>query len=343
MSKRNQSPRMADVAKAAGVSTMTVSRAFRHDGSISDKRRNEILKLAEEMGYVFDMSASELRSKKSGFVTFTVPSLNNPNFADTVLGMTDMLAEHDLEVLLGYTDYQIDKEERMIRQLLRRNPEALVVTGSTHTAEARRIMEQAAIPVVECWDAPKSPIGHSVGFSNDDAGALMAQHLIEQGYRKIAFIGGETDTDTRGQARRRGFAGHLAEAGLEATRIVTAGKPPVDARRGARGAKLVREMYPDTEAVMCVSDSAAFGAMTEFQRLGLSVPEDMAVAGFGAFDVSQFAIPPITTVDPNARAIGARVADLLVTILRGEPDGDGLRHVAVKPTAVPRASTNVSK
>lgn len=330
---------MADVARAAGVSTMTVSRAFRADASVSDKRRDEILRIAEEMGYIFDRSASELRTKRTGFVAVTVPSINNPNFADSVRGLTDTLAEWGLEVLLGYTNYRIDQEEQMVRQLLRRKPEALVVTGSTHTGAARQRLARAQIPIIECWDEPADPVGYSVGFSNPDVGAMMAEHLIGKGYRKIAFISGDTDFDTRGVARRKGFMTKLADAGLDATRLITAGWPPVGASHGADGARQIMRDYPDTEAVMCVADVAAFGALTEFQRVGKSVPHDIAVAGFGAFDVSAFSIPPITTIDPNAYEIGREAGLLIGSLLRGDADVHRPSHRAVAPMLVARAST----
>lgn len=332
-------PRMADVARAAGVSTMTVSRAFRSDGSVSDKRRDEILKIAEAMGYVFDRGASEMRTKKTGFVAVCVPSINNPNFADTVRGLTDAVAEHDLEVLLGYTNYQVEREEQMIRQLLRRKPEAIIVTGSAHTEAARDMLVKARVPVIETWDEPADPVGYSVGFSNAVAGEMMADHFIARGYRRIAFIGGATGNDTRGVARRRGFVGRLEAAGRGPVHEITLGKPPAEARHGAEGARLLLETFPETEAVMCVSDAAAFGAMSEFQRLGLSVPGDIAVAGFGAFDVSAFAIPAMTTIDPNAREIGRAAGDLIRTLLRDKPAMAGTRHVPVEPALVVRQST----
>ncbi len=332
-------PRMADVARAAGVSTMTVSRAFRSDGSVSDKRRDEILKIAEAMGYVFDRGASEMRTKKTGFVAVCVPSINNPNFADTVRGLTDAVAAHDLEVLLGYTNYQVDREEQMIRQLLRRKPEAIIVTGGAHTLAARTLLERARIPVIETWDEPSEPVGYSVGFSNAIAGEMMADHFIARGYRRFAFIGGKTENDTRGVARRRGFVRKLEAAGLGPVHLVTLGKPPIEARHGAEGARMLLEMHPQTEAVMCVSDGAAFGAMSEFQRLGLSIPGDMAVAGFGAFEVSAYAIPAITTIDPNAHVIGQTAGTLIVQLLRDPASHAMKRHAAIEPTLVVRQST----
>ena len=160
---------MADVARVAGVSPMTVSRAFKADSSVSEATREAILKAADELGYVFDSTASSLRSQRTDFVAVTIPSINNANFADTVRGLSDGLKARGLQILLGTTDYDMAEEERLIEQLLRRRPEAIVVTGGKHTARARRMLENAGIPVIETWDLPETPIGHVVGFSNAEA------------------------------------------------------------------------------------------------------------------------------------------------------------------------------
>ncbi|MGL6209203.1 MAG: LacI family DNA-binding transcriptional regulator, partial [Paracoccaceae bacterium] len=147
-----KTPTMTDVARLAGVSPMSVSRAFKADASVSGQTREAILKAADELGYVFDSTASNLRSQKTDFVAVTIPSINNANFADTVRGLTEGLQARGLQILLGYTDYDMAKEEQLIEQLLRRRPEAIVVTGGHHTPRARRLLANAGIPVVETWD-----------------------------------------------------------------------------------------------------------------------------------------------------------------------------------------------
>ena len=180
---------MKDVAAAAGVSPMTVSRAFRADAPIDQQTRERILKIAEDVGYVFDERASALRMQKSGFVAVTVPTLNNPNFAQTVDSLSNELALARVQVLLGYDRYDIDEEEARIEQLLRRRPEAFVVTGGRHTQRARRLLEASGVPVVETWDMPQDPIEHVVGFCNARAMGQLVDHVVGQGARRIALIG----------------------------------------------------------------------------------------------------------------------------------------------------------
>lgn len=328
---------MADVARLAGVSPMTVSRAFRTDSSISGPTREAILKAADSLGYVFDSTASSLRSQKTDFVAVTIPSINNANFADTVRALSDGLKPRGLQILLGTTDYDMNEEERLIEQLLRRRPEAIVVTGGNHTPRARRLLENAGIPAIETWDLPETPIDHVVGFSNARAVRGMVDHLVGRGMTRIAFIGGDASRDTRGADRRAGFVAAMTAHGLDASRLVAAGSPPISMREGAEAmARLLRDL-PDTEAVICVSDLSAFGALTECQRRGVAVPERISIAGFGDYEIAEISVPSLTTIDPHPREIGRRTVRLIEDLLDGRQTEPA--RVGITPVLILRQST----
>lgn len=337
MTPPRKPPTMADVARVAAVSPMTVSRAFKSDSSVSDATRENILQAAETLGYVFDSTASNLRSQKSDFVAVTIPSINNANFADTLRGLSDGLQARGLQILLGSTNYDIHEEERLIEQLLRRRPGAVVVTGGKHTPRARRLLENAGVPVIEIWDLPVAPIGHVVGFSNAAAVRLLVDHLVAKGCTKIAFIGGDADRDTRGADRRAGFIAAMQAHGLEATRLIAVGAPPISMREGAEAMARLIETLPDTEAVICVSDPSAFGALTECQRRGIAVPDRISIAGFGDYDIAAVAFPSLTTVNPFPREIGLQTAALLLEVLDA-PDSPA-RVIAITPDLITRESS----
>ncbi|MDE3081346.1 MAG: LacI family DNA-binding transcriptional regulator [Paracoccaceae bacterium] len=315
---------MIDVARLAGVSPMTVSRAFKQDGSVSDKTRTSVMEAADQLGYVFDSTASTLRSQRTGFVAVTIPSINNANFADTVRGLSEGLKPYGLQILLGTTDYDTAKEEELIEQLLRRRPEAIVVTGGKHTERARRLLENAGIPVVETWDLPQDPIGHVVGFSNAAAVGDLVDHLVETGRRRIAFIGGDTDRDTRGADRRLGFIAAMQRHGLPTDRLIAAGPPPISMREGANAMAHLLAERPDTEAVICVSDLSAFGALTECERRGIPVPGRLAIAGFGDYEIAGICVPSLTTVDPRPADIGRKAAEAILEAREAGPAGPRL-------------------
>src|SRR6056297_417000 len=156
---------MKDVAIAAGVSVMTVSRAFKDDASVKQRTREHIRRTADAMGYVFDSTASNFRTQRSNFVAVIIPSVNNANFADTVRGLSDEIEASGRQILLGNSDYVVEREETLIDQLLQRRPEAMVLTGGRHTDRARSRLRSAGIPMIETWDLPEAPVDHVVGFS----------------------------------------------------------------------------------------------------------------------------------------------------------------------------------
>lgn len=336
MSSDRKTPTMVDIARVLGVSPMTVSRAFKADSLVSPETREAILKAAEDLGYVFDSMASNLRSQKSGFVAVTIPSINNANFADTVGGLSDTLSKRDMQILLGYTNYNVEEEERLIEQLLRRKPQAIVVTGGTHTERARRLLQTVAIPVIETWDIPADPIGHYVGFSNRALMRDMVDHFVALGCRRIAFIGGDVERDSRGSERRRGFVAAMQAHGLDASRLIPTGSPPISMREGANAMATLIELHPDTEAVACVSDLAAYGALTECNRLGIPVPERFLIGGFGNYEIGEVCVPTLTTINVFAREIGERTAQLILNIL---DDIQPVSDVSISPQLIARDSS----
>ncbi len=308
-------PTMKDVAQAAGVSVMTVSRAFKEDASVGIATRERICETADRLGYVFDSTAANLRSQRSDFIAVTIPSLNNANFAETVVALTNKLSQEGYQVLLGHTNYDIEREEELIRQFLRRRPEAIIVTGGRHTSKTRQLLTNAGVPVIETWDNPVDPIGYFVGFSNADTMQLLVNHLVLQGRKRIAFMGGDSESDTRGQDRRRGFQKAMASHGMKADRLVGSGAPQRPMRKGADAMVKLLDQFPDTDAVICVSDLVGFGALSECQRRGIDVPNQIAMAGFGAYDIAEVCVPTLTTIDPKPAKIGECAADLVLELL----------------------------
>jgi LacI family gluconate utilization system Gnt-I transcriptional repressor len=314
---------MQTVARLAGVSAMTVSRALKRDSSISEETRDRVLDVVNSLGYVPDASARVFGTRRSGFVAVLVPSLNNSNFADTVRGMTEAFDAAGLQMLLGDTQYSLDREEDLIRAFLERRPEAIVLTGGVHSPGARQMLAKAQVAIVETWDLPAEPLGDVVGFSNQEAGAAIVHYLHARGRRRLGFIGGKTSFDTRGAERRAGFKQATKALGLPSDRIVLAGKPPVSMAQGAEALDQMLARWPDVDAIVCVSDLSAFGVLAECQRRAVAVPERLAIAGFGDFEVARCCHPRLTTITLDCAEIGRRAAQAALAAIdarqRGEP------------------------
>jgi len=330
---------MRDVAKAAGVSRMTVSRALRKDSPVSAETRARILKVVREMNYVPDQMAGSLTTKKSGFVAVLVPSLNNLHFAETVQALTEELEKIGQQILLGHTDYSAAREERLVETMLRRRPEAMVLSYDGHSDRTLRLLSDAHIPVIELWERPEDPIGHTIGFSNRLAAADMTRALLAQGYENISFLSESGDDWTRGAARRKGFRDAMVEAGLSPDRLFDYGRPPLSIKDGAAALPLLLERFPETDCIFCVSDAPAFGVQSALKARGISVPDEMGVAGFGNFEVSRFAAPPISTVIVDPRRIGREAGRLLGQVLDEKIDLGGAQRREVPAVPVLRGST----
>ena len=319
---RRTRPRMTDVAALADVSPITVSRAFKTPERVSKEARLRIFQAVETLGYVLDQTAGTLSSNRSGFVAALLPSLNNSNFSETARGLTEAIEAGGLQLLLGYTDYAADKEDTLVETMLRRRPEGIVVTGGQHTERVRRRLLNAAIPVVETWDVPVDPLGHVVGFSNAGAAYAMVRRLVERGYRDIGFIGGSSLADTRGADRRLGYQRAIADMGLPEGRTISFGQPLISMEQGGEAIVRLLEHYPSIDAVVCVSDLSAFGAIMECHRRGWSVPGRIAVAGFGDFEVSRYCHPRITTVAVDCYEIGRTAGEIVLRSIIAHRGGE---------------------
>ena len=333
---------MRDVARAAGVSRMTVSRALRKSGPVSQETRDRILKIVRDMNYVPDQMAGSLSTKRSGFVAVLVPSLNNLHFAETVQALTEKLEGIGQQILLGHTDYSAKREEQLVETMLRRRPEAIVLSYDGHSDRTVDLLGESNIPVIELWERPDDPIGHTIGFSNHDAAVDLTRGLIARGYSNIAFLGEVDDDWTRGAARRSGWRLALETAGLSAHRLMQYGKPPLSIEDGAAATQRLLELFPDTDCIFCVSDAPAFGVLSALAEMGRSVPDDIGVAGFGNFEVSRFSTPAITTVIVDPRGIGRATGQLIAELVsEPPPETPNMRHVPIKALPSFRGSTRL--
>lgn len=126
--------------------------------------RQKVMKAIEKLGYVPDRIAGSLSSRRTNFITAILPTLTNSNFADSAQGLANALRAADYQLLIGYTMYDLQEEERVIRTMMERRPDAIVVAGTVHTKMASEVLMRAGIPIVEIWDVPEHPIDHAVGF-----------------------------------------------------------------------------------------------------------------------------------------------------------------------------------
>jgi LacI family gluconate utilization system Gnt-I transcriptional repressor len=307
--------RMLDVAREAGVSAQTVSRVLRLPEKVAEATRQRVLDAVEKLNYVPDLAASYLASNRSRVVALVMPSVSMSIFADTAAGLTSSLDQAGYQLLLAHTGYSLNDEEAAIRAFLGRRPDAMVLIGVEHSARAEEILRLSEIPVVQTWALTDSPIDMVVGFDNVGAGSALAEYFIERGYRRLAFVG---NNELRSRQRREGFVAALAGRAPAPT-IVSHESVTALMDDGSAALAEVLERQPDTDAIFLASDIMAAGAIFECQRRGIRVPEDVAIAGFGGYEIAHQITPSLTTAEVSGRRIGELAAGLITAKLAGEP------------------------
>lgn len=313
-------PRMADVARLAGVTAMTVSRALKTPEKVSPETREKVAEAVRRSGFVPNYAARSLVSRRSQIIVALFPTVMNSVFSGTIEGLSRRLAAQGYQLLLGETDFSIAAEETLLSGLIGWRPAGIVVTGSDHTVGTRALLENAGVPVVELWGLPKKPFDVSVGFSNVEAAYHMVRSLREWGYRRIGFLSLDYPDNSRTVERRLGYRKAVADLGLPADPGLEA-QVSFGFQAGRDGLRAVLAAQPGVDAIFCSSDTLAVGALTEAIRMGLRVPRDLAIAGFGDVELAAELVPSLTTVRLPRAEIGARTAAVLMARIAGAYDG----------------------
>lgn len=302
-----------EVAALAGVSPSTVSRAIRSPEQVSVAAYEAVMRAVEQTNYVPNRAASNLASNRSGTVAAVMPAMSYSVFADTVHGLEEVLSEAGIQLFLGTTGYDELREEQVLRAFLGRRPDGIVLVGATHTPDTREMLSRSRIPIVETWDWTDEPIDSLVGFSNGAAFAAIAEYVVEAGYRHPTFAGWLTGADSRAHARRDGFRDTIARLlPDEPIRILDTGARGISVEAGGWLLDQALERHPETDVLVCASDIFATGAILAAHSRGLRVPADMAVTGFGDFEMSRYLPPPLTTIQTPNDSIGRRAGQLIL-------------------------------
>lgn len=292
---------------------MTVSRALNTPERVSPEVLARVTAAVRRSGYVPNRVAGGLASARSRLVAAVVPTLSGPVFLDTVQALTAALADAGYQLMLGQSGYTDSREDALLEAIIGRRPDGVVLTGILHSAEGRRRLLAANIPVVETWDLTPTPIDMLVGFSHERIGQAVAAFLHGRGRRRLAVVAGDDD-----RARRRLAAFREAARGLGLADVEPVTVPaPTTLRSGrdALGQLLARPGGVD--AVFCSSDLLALGVLTEARARGLNVPSRLAVVGFGDNEFVADLEPALTTVRIDGAAIGRQAARFVIDRAEG--------------------------
>jgi LacI family gluconate utilization system Gnt-I transcriptional repressor len=301
---------------------MTVVRVLREPGKVAPATRSRVRAALEELQYTPDLVARSLVSRRTGTVGAIVPTLSNSLIADVVQGMSDELAVHEMQLLVGASGFSADREESLVRNFLARRVDALYLTGTCHTPTTVRMIVAAGLPVVEGGNIPEKPIDYAIGSSNAAAAAAIVRHLIRRYGENVGFVGGSPVDNDRMRDRRLGYESEIRRAGARPRPEMTV-EVPISMEGGRKAICQMLSHQRAPRAVFFATDVLAAGAVFECARRGVRVPDELAIAGYDDLDIAGEIVPALTTVRVPRYEIGRQTARFMHLSLTGRrPKGD---------------------
>ncbi|WP_102797142.1 LacI family DNA-binding transcriptional regulator [Bowmanella denitrificans] len=306
----NKNITVFDVARQAGVSKSTVSLVLTESDKVSEKSKEKVLKAIDELGYVYNRDAAALRSRRSNLVGVVINDLTNPYSAQLAVGLERHIRSLGYMSVLVNSGEDLTTQKQLVQQLKEYRLAALVICPTPGT-DAQWLNQQidAGIPVIQIMREVVGARAPLVIPDNVKGTSLVTQHLLDQGYRHLAFIGGnESISDFH--ERLAGFDRTLLKAqltNLQITRI----QAPTNRHGGRQAIQQALQSDPNLQAIVCFNDVIAYGAIEQLHALGRIPGKDIAVAGFDDLEDSCRMSPALTTVHIDADKIGQAVCRLL--------------------------------
>jgi LacI family transcriptional regulator len=312
---------ISDVAKRAGVSAMTVSRVLNGSGATSAATRARVEAAVDELGYVPNALARQLRSKRTKTLALVVSDISNPFFTTIARGVEDVAAGHGFSVMYCNTDEAADEEERYLLMLIQRQIDGVLLVPTRSTGESFRLLAEHRVPVVVLDRRVAARNVDSVRCDSEAGAYALGRHLIELGHRDIAVLTGRRGISTS-EDRVDGFRRALDEAGLDLpeSRVLFGGFMYGKSNQ-ADGHRMASEVLdapgPMPTALFCANNFIAYGAIRALRERGLAVPDDVSVVAFDDLPEEWLSEPVLTCASQPAYEIGHRAAELLLRHIDG--------------------------
>ncbi|ANN80393.1 hypothetical protein BAU07_10800 [Bordetella flabilis] len=314
--RKSHAPSVLDVARAAGVSTATVSRVLNGSGTVREALRSRVRDIAQQLGYTPHAAARALASQRSKTIGAVIPSLENQNFALGVFALQKRIGEAGYTLLLACSYYDQEDELKQVRALIADGIAGLLLVGRNHSPALYELLEKERIPLVNGWTVdPDHPY---VGFDNVAVGHRLADYLLDLGHREFGMITQMRQYSDRAEDRVKGVRAALRARGLELRHehLIEMPHKILEAQMAMRA--LLQNPHPPT-AVICGTDLMAVGALAAAREAGIDVPGRLSIAGINDIEFSSFTTPPLTTMRLAADQIGTRSAEYLLACIEGRP------------------------
>jgi len=326
-----------DVAVAASVSVGTVSNVLNRPDKVAAETVARVLAAIEELGFVRNDAARQLRAGRSRSIGLVVLDAGNPFFADVARGAETRAQEDGLSVLLGNSDDDASREAGYLDLFREQRVNGVLITPASRTADKLARMQDAGTPVVLVDHEIPGSRFCSVSVDDVEGGYLAVRHLLEIGRRRIAFIGGPASiaqVANRLQGARRAVD-ERADASLEVIEM-----PALTVLNGRAAGEALVERAVRPDAIFAANDLLAVGLLQAFSMFNtLRVPEDIALIGYDDIDFASATVVPLSSIRQPAQLIGHTAVELLLRSI-SDPDGDYERNVRFRPELVVRQSTS---
>jgi DNA-binding LacI/PurR family transcriptional regulator len=311
---------MQEIARLAGVSLATVSRAIHSPGLLRPPTRQRVLQVMAEHHYVYNAAAGDLSRQRSTVIGLTVPTTRNPIFATSTLAIEERAQEKGFSIILGNTRYHPETERQLLQNFQERRVAGVILTGyAIQQEEIVRSIVASGIPCLVIWEQLPDAALDYVGFDNLAASRTMTDYLIGLGHRRIGLIIGPYSKIGRVQKRFDGYRQALQGHGLVLDPALVIENAPV-LEDGREAMRRLMSLPARPTAVFAASDLLAIGALRAAKEMGLRVPQDVSLAGFDDIDFAAYCDPPLTTMRVPSHDIGHLAATVLMeTIESGQP------------------------
>lgn len=307
---------LADIARTAGVSTATASRALNAPDRVSTDLRDRVEEAVRSLGYVRHGAARALASRRSHTIGAVIPTLNNAIFAAGVGAFEARLTEAGYTLLIAVSNYSLENEARQVRKLLERGVDGIMLVGIEHHDETYALLERSRLPHVNTWTSIETDAHLTIGFDNAAAARTIAGHLISLGHTRIAMAAGITAGNDRAQARVDGVRAELAAHGLSLDQAHLL-ECPYSIASGREALNVLMQQSPTPTAIVAGNDVIALGLMFEATRRGMKIPSDLSITGFDNLPIAEHVAPALTTINVPSLDMGTQAASLLVDAIEG--------------------------
>ncbi len=321
---------ISDVAKRAGVSAMTVSRVVNGSGYSSTETRARVEAAIEELGYVPNALARQLRSKRTKTIALVVSDISNPFFTTIARGVEDFFVGHGFSVMYCNTDEDETEEERYLLMLIERQVDGILLVPARSSGDSFRLLNAHRMPVVVLDRRIEAASVDSVLCDSEAGAHALARHLVDLGHRRIAVLTGRRDVSTSVD-RVAGCRRALEDVGAEVPdELVHWGGFQFGKSNQADGHRMASEMLAapgeQPTAVFCANNFIAFGAIRALHEAGLRVPDDISVVAFDDLPEEWISEPFLTVAAQPAYKIGFQAAARLLDHITGdhEPKGESI-------------------